>query len=158
MQHLKHAFYIFLLGLPNMAMAQDLSADQIKIMTHIEREAREQGVPRELALAYGEVETMFKDKRSGRSYGPLQVDKSSVPPDQHKLVPLLNWNVKKGIAILKANLIRTKGHAEKARYMYVCGRLYNRSCSKEKIRLIKNRWSSVASKWEVKNVYQQFSF
>jgi hypothetical protein len=146
----------WLVSLPQLASANvrpNLSEEQIKIMVYVEQEARAQGVPIEVALAFAEVETMFRDKHSGNSYGPLQVDKSGVFPDEHPFLHKLEWNVRKGIEILKLNLKRAKGQAKNARYMYVCGRNFKRSCSPTKLAIIDRRWAPVAERWGVKGSY-----
>lgn len=156
MKPIYYLMCVWLLCLPRIASANvrpDLNEEQIKILVHIEREARAQDIPPEIALAFAEVETMFQDKRSGRSYGPLQVDKSAVFPEDHTSLPRLSWNIKKGIAIIKANLARARGKTKNARFMYVCGPKFNASCSTGKIELIARRWASVAAKWGVKKVY-----
>jgi hypothetical protein len=152
----KYLTCAWLLSFPQLALANvrpNLSEAQIKIMVHIEQEARKQGVPAEVALAFAEVETMFRDKHAGNSYGPLQVDKSGVFPKEHKLIHKIEWNVQKGIEILKLRLQWSKGLATHARYMYVCGRNFKRSCSPEKLALIDRRWAPVAERWGVKRVY-----
>jgi hypothetical protein len=131
-------------------------ATQQRWIIAIVAEAKRQGVPVELALATGEVESSFRDVKAtnGNSYGPMQVHVSALLSGE-TVTDLKNpaFSIPRGVQILRQRLVKAKGDSLLARIMYFCGPGYATSCSDEAIARLKSRWAPAVSKWKVKAHY-----
>lgn len=141
-------YIIFLAGVLSSPVVSDDPNSAVKAQISVE--ATRQGVPVPLALAMAEVETGFRNVKAKRSgaRGPLQVHKSALKPGElPKLLLDPEWNLRRGIEILKTYHEKSKGKHLLTRILFVCGYKYEKSCTDSTIQRIKDRWRPVARKY-----------
>ncbi len=131
--------------------------EQMKIMEKIRGEAFKQKVPVEFALANADLESSFKNLQNaagGKSFGPMQVNVVNLKPGE-TLAKLknLDFNIKRGVEILRRYLVKANGDTFKARILYFCGPGLCRGKPPEKLII---RWRAAAQKWNVPDKYSQF--
>lgn len=138
-----------------------LSASQKEIIALIRAEARRQGVPEELALAFADLESKFQNVKAagGESYGPMQVHISHLKPGEDKSILWdMSVSIPRGVAILKNYLKKAGGVSAIARTIYFCGPgsmkgpLYGCK-TMGAVQTNQNRWQDAAAKWGVKDRY-----
>lgn len=136
----------------------EYNQSQLKIINKIRAEATKQGVPVEFALATADLESGFENKQNvsgGQSFGPMQVNvvnlKSGETVDQLKN---LDFNIKRGVEILKKYLKQAGGNTYKARILYFCGPGLCKGNPPERLTV---RWNEAASKWAVPVFYSGFN-
>jgi hypothetical protein len=137
------------------AHAQQAPSERIREL--IEKEASRQAVSPSVALAFADDESGLQnivgDKHKPdplrRAYGPFQLQARFHLLTGEPLSWLLKLevNIPRGIAIIKWALLHSEGDILTARFMYVCGRKFKVSCSKERREKISESWASVWEKW-----------
>lgn len=128
-----------------------------KIRELIEREAARQAVPPLVALAFADDESGLKnvvgDKHKPdpmkRAYGPFQLQARFHLLAGEPISKLLKLevNIPRGVAIIRWALERSDGDALTARFMYVCGRRFNVSCSDKRREEIRESWDAAWKRW-----------
>lgn len=130
------------------------SEEQQDTISKIKLEAFKQHVPSEFALAIADVETGFinvQNKKGVLSFGPMQVHVSNLERGERKAaLREIDFNIKKGVGIIKDTLKRANGSTLKARLLYFCG--YKPCKLKTQIKVL-SRWQRFAKKW---TVYAQY--
>lgn len=131
------------------------SASQQAWIKAILAEAKKQGVPVELALATGEVESNFRNVTTGPSYGPMQVHTSALVSGE-TVADLQNsaFSIARGVTILRRYLVKAKGNSTTCRLYYFCGPAYDDDSCKPATRAVTlSRWATYSKKWNVKATY-----
>lgn len=133
-----------------------------KIRELIERESVRQQVSTHVALAFADEESGLKnivgDKHRkdplSRAYGPFQLQARWHLLHGEPLLKLLRLdvNIKRGVSVIKRALLRSNGDTTIARLMYVCGRRFEKSCSRKRREQIQESWASVWERWRPRAV------
>lgn len=139
-------------------LGDDYSSAQKAIMTKVKTEALRQGVPVELALATADLESRFvnvQNKDGGQSYGPMQVNVVNLRQGE-TLTQLKNvdFNIKRGVEIIKSNLKKAQGNSYKARVLYFCG---SGMCGGNPPKKLTDRWNEAVRKWNIAAFYPGFT-
>lgn len=145
---------------------ENMSGEQKRIAGLVAKEAGLQGVPVELALAFADLESGFKNVKApnAASYGPLQVHVSALQAGETEaMLQNMSFSIPRGISILKKYLGLAGGVSLDARLIYFCGykgwktlctaTVTSGCCSQAARDRVTARWKIAAAKWGVKVRY-----
>lgn len=119
-------------------------------------EATRQGLLPRVALAFADEESGLRNlvgdmhrPELKRAYGPFQLQARFHLREGEGPLTLLHLptNVERGVETIKRALRVAEGDVLKARFMYVCGRQFLRSCSSSKLLWIHSSWSRTWRRW-----------